>query len=1245
MAFNAADLQRRHELEGAPDPFPSLNDSPARPSKNNASSSKNKNLDTSEEAFPSLGGSAPSTPKVASAWGTGPRIQRQVEKKPVFTESFSLSSLDLRTAGRDGKPTTLREVMTKVMNQSRTTVEASTQRMGNQTTFVIKGDSETDLEYAKKLLTSLLSPTVTRKVEAPVSTIGGIIGTKGANLKQIRDQTGVKVDIPRKDENLAVPNGGVASASRSPSPGAVPDEDEEEPTVSISVTGPAPSVQEAISMIQAIIGHRTAKTTQRFKDAPRQCFPFLNHRIHEFEQKVYEQFPEASINIVAHENKEFVVSGNKEAVLVTIENLKAASAELEDSLNKVAITIPRAQHRFVTSEASLNEFMDTHGITILSSEDSEALDIWGPPAKLGPALGVVLEKSNSQHVKSIPLPQPSAPVLAYIKQTGYVDTISWSNADLEIGLTEKPKASVDIVGDKKKVEPIAKEVIAYLKKLEGGVKVVAADWKAHKAIQARNTDAISQFNEKNHVLVYFPEEYAEDSSILLVFDPETATKPNEKKKHLDTVASEISNMVKAIGEVVTVEVPVEKKWHAAVAGKYDAKLEAIIGEDRLISVKAGPGDHFTAQGPKSEVDRAVAELEKAIVDAKNYEAEHSYVTEFIIQQDYVGRIVGSGGAAVNKLREEFDVKIDFQDSSEDQEFVEKGKKKKAPSGAKSKVRIQGRQQDAEEAKKRILSTVDKLADETTEVVKIPHQYHFALIGSGGKYAKRLEEKYVVKITFPKGDQEHGEYSSNKNRENLKADEVLIKGGKKGVALAKSELLEVVEYEKSHNHTMTFTIPSRAVARVVGKGGANINEIKENTNVAGIDVEKEESTPGLTTITVRGTVAACKEAKAAVLEVTGQVEEEVEETLTIENKYHRNFIGKGGETLREILSKVGAPTDPKAQAGLIHFPRADEPADEVRLRGSKSLVNKLKAELEQLAATYRDRVVIGVGVPAAQHRTLIGRGGQHLNDLQTKTGTQIWFPGSRAYGSVDEPENADELQDVVPEDIVKVFGPRAACQAAIAELTKVHASSQRQPRTAPQESITREITVPLKYHHVINQQGNFYRTIRSYGVFVEQSKIPETPFVPVRPPPASNGSASAARIDQDEEDESTPASEWQVIPNYEGAEEGDAVWTLRSKDEAALDSAEKILRDAIEHAEGASHVGFLTLSDRSVFPRIVGSKGANVQRLRAETGADITVGREDNTIIIIGSMDALEAAKEAIHQTISAPKNGRGRRND
>ncbi len=94
-------------------------------------------------------------------------------------------------------------------------------------------------------------------------------------------------------------------------------------------------------------------------------------------------------------------------------------------------------------------------------------------------------------------------------------------------------------------------------------------------------------------------------------------------------------------------------------------------------------------------------------------------------------------------------------------------------------------------------------------------------------------------------------------------------------------------------------------------------------------------------------------------------------------------------------------------------------------------------------------------------------------------------------------------------------------------------------------------------------------------------------------------------------------EWQLVSNLNGTDEGEAEWTFKARDQDGLDRALKLLEDAKEQAKLASHIGYLTLADRSVFPRIVGTKGANVARLRAETGADITVGREDNTIVMIG----------------------------
>lgn len=173
--------------------------------------------------------------------------------------------------------------------------------------------------------------------------------------------------------------------------------------------------------------------------------------------------------------------------------------------------------------------------------------------------------------------------------------------------------------------------------------------------------------------------------------------------------------------------------------------------------------------------------------------------------------------------------------------------------------------------------------------------------------------------------------------------------------------------------------------------------------------------------------------------------------------------------------------------------------------------------------------------------------------------------------------------------------------------------QGQVKPPAPEGVNATVSVPLKYHHVISQQGNFFRTLRSFGVHVDQSEQPKKSAVPTRP---ASKETPSARIDEAEEEAAVDAL-WEVTSNYQDAEDGVSTWTLRARDQPALERAQKLIQEAVEHAERMSHVGFLTLPDRSMFPRIVGSKGANVARLRNETGADITVSRENSTIVIIG----------------------------
>lgn len=126
----------------------------------------NGHLDTgSQEAFPSLAPSPVSqsaNKPAGSAWGSsaGPRIRPAVTKQIMFSDSFILSSSDIATAGRDGKPISLGQVMKQVMVQHKVKIEASTNQKSRQTTFFLKAEYQKDLDKAKRSLLALLSPVV-----------------------------------------------------------------------------------------------------------------------------------------------------------------------------------------------------------------------------------------------------------------------------------------------------------------------------------------------------------------------------------------------------------------------------------------------------------------------------------------------------------------------------------------------------------------------------------------------------------------------------------------------------------------------------------------------------------------------------------------------------------------------------------------------------------------------------------------------------------------------------------------------------------------------------------------------------------------------------------------------------------------------------------------------------------------------------------------------------------------------------
>ncbi len=420
----------------------------------------------------------------------------------------------------------------------------------------------------------------------------------GATLKQIRDQTTVKIDIPRKE---TVQNGnGHVNGNSSPHHD---DDEEEEVLVPVTLVGPQPLAYEAEALLKQIIASKTSKSTQRVKDIPPHVLPFVTARKAHFESAAGSDEVKLTLNVA---EREVTASGDREAVTRVIESIKSTIESLQTGLTSLKISLPKRQHRLLTG-ASAQEVMAVSKCSVIvakADDPSDEVAVWGAPADLPGGLSAVMNQANSKYIHEFPLPGPiavSRQLLTYMLRTGYPKKLMTEHPGVQVytpppaAIATLPSLTIDLVGDKPAVDGVVRKVSETLGKLIGATTEVSIDWLLHRILTGKNakkrvtwiltsliTDPllrIKQFHDAHNVSVYFPPEVSEQSSVLLVYDPTSANaspSPDDKKKHLEDVSKELLKLAKEAADVKTEKVVVETRWHDAIVGQGGTTLNAYV---------------------------------------------------------------------------------------------------------------------------------------------------------------------------------------------------------------------------------------------------------------------------------------------------------------------------------------------------------------------------------------------------------------------------------------------------------------------------------------------------------------------------------------------------------------------------------------------------------------------------------------------------------------------------------------------
>lgn len=1002
------------------DPFPSLNQTngsdvdlapqPTRPGK-----SLQPDVN-SEDMFPSLGASQNGA-RTFTSKPAAPMIQRVMHQATV---SLRLSDEQLLR---------LSSLLQRVQQKCSTVkIEASTMRKTGHTKFIIRGSSESAVQEAKRELTIQLAERVTLTMLIPASLRAFVIGAGGKNIRSITDDTGVRIHIPPRTEEQAPAtdeSGDLLLGEQ----------------IEITIEGDSYNAQDAQARIQEIVAERTSKITQRLTHIEPAFFPFLlgpqGTGVAELMQTIGKG--EVSVKVPAQrDGAAIVVSGERSLVPLVVQAIDAQVDDMRRSFRTISFNISKRQHAFLVGESASDILAKTHcSIELPPANDaSEAITIRGPQSQLPQALTAAIERANAVAVETIDLHamHPDADAAHFQRLLRWLGTYAPREDSVQVFLPRADGGHIEVVSeDAGAARRIAQTIEHQLRLLTPPcVRVMEVDPLTHGFIIGKKAQNLKGY-EARGVDVMLPPEHSGRDDVLLVYRRGKAAE--EAANVLDDVQAAIASAAAAAADLRTVHFSVPRKFHSAIRGTDGTVLNAIIGEDRMLVSMGGripvktvseplTEDSIVVRGPGEAVARVVAQIQQVAKDAEQDSIENGFVEEIQVTGSYLPHLIGRGGSGLIKLREELGVRFDVGSEESD-------RSKPVP------VRITGRKECVAVAKERLQAQVERLADEVKQVIHVPAEMHGALIGQGGKYVSRLQDKYDVRINFP-----HQGGSTM-----LKPDEVSIRGGRKGVAEARAELLELLEYEKETSNSKTITVPDRAMPRVLGRAGATINRIRIESGAL-VDSVKSSNASSSKKLKLRGSNEAVAAAERMINAIVAEVESEAELLVPIPPEFHPHMIGAGGQRLHELIEKAGGPSDITTHTQMVRFPR-DKGDANVLVRAPHDIADRIADVLKAEAALMANRVVYGKKVPSRLHSQMVMRGGRKHSPWQTDLHVQIFLPNWREYPTIGTPKNADELQDAEPQSIVKVVGPTENVLKVLEEMQSIMDASPKPRRTRAQ----------------------------------------------------------------------------------------------------------------------------------------------------------------------------------------------------
>nr|XP_014346127.1 PREDICTED: vigilin-like [Latimeria chalumnae] len=730
---------------------------------------------------------------------------------------------------------------------------------------------------ARKEIVARLQTQASATVTVPKEHHRFVIGKSGEKFQELELKTATKINIPRP----------------------------EDPSNQIKIIGTKEGIEKARHEILLISAEQDKRAVERVS-LEKVFHPFIAGAYNKVVQEIMQEtgarinIPPPSVN-----KDEIIIMGEKEPVAQAVARIRKIYEDKKRKTTTISVEVKKSQHKYIVGpkKNTLQEILDTTEVSVEMpplESSSETILLRGEPDKLGPALTQVYAKAKSVMVAEVTAP---AWLHRFIigKKGQSIGRITQQLPKVHIEFTDGEE-KITLEGPTEEVEQARTQIQEIITDLLSRMDYteVLIDQRFHRHLIGKNGANINRIKEHYKVSVRIPPDSERNSLIRIEGDPRGV---QLAKKELQDMAARMENER-------TKDLIIEQRFHRTIIGQKGEKIKEIRDKFPEVIINfpdpTQKSDIVLLRGPKNEVEKCAKFLQKVIAEL----IENSYSISVPIFKQFHKNIIGKGGANIKKIREETNTKVDLPTENSNSEVIV----------------ITGKKANCEVARERILAIQRELANIKEVEVCIPAKLHNSLIGSKGRLVRSImEECGGVHIHFPS--------------EGSGSEKVTIRGPGDEVEKAKRHLLQLAEEKQINNYTVELHAKPEYHKFLIGRGGTNIRKVRDRTGARIIFPTPEDKDQEL--ITVVGKEDAVRQAQRELEVLIRNLDNVIEDVMTVDPKHHRHFVARRGQVLREIAEEYGGVA--------VSFPRTGAQSDKVTLKGAKDCVEAAKKRIHEILA--------------------------------------------------------------------------------------------------------------------------------------------------------------------------------------------------------------------------------------------------------------------------------------------------------